>query len=177
MLNFDRVKSRLSVGKENSMNPLIISRVAAFNNGKRMYFTGEPCRRGHVATRYVSTGGCTACAKRYDLRVHPYSKDKVPADFSKLWRSRRLNEKQQVALTKYLQECIDTFEAHILPPVCATCTGTHFVPDPQDLRRWVLCPHCPSDVPSTADDPATALAKVYASEDAPSGTAGDSLGP
>lgn len=28
------------------------------------YYTGEPCKNGHVAPRYVSTGGCTACLKR-----------------------------------------------------------------------------------------------------------------
>lgn len=145
-------------------NPPIISRDAAHANGKRVYFTGEPCVRGHVATRYVSTNGCTECLKRYNRRVNPFSKDKVPADFSKLWRSRRLNEAQLLQLTKYLQQCIDTFESHLLPPVCATCTGTHFIPDPADMRRWTLCPDCPSDVPSTADDPMTALAKVYASE-------------
>ena len=25
------------------------------------YFTGRPCKRGHIAERYVSTGACVAC--------------------------------------------------------------------------------------------------------------------
>lgn len=31
-------------------------------NGQTKYFTGKPCRRGHVVYRYVSNGRCSACA-------------------------------------------------------------------------------------------------------------------
>lgn len=31
--------------------------------GARHYFTGQPCKRGHVAPRFVSNTGCTECAK------------------------------------------------------------------------------------------------------------------
>lgn len=30
--------------------------------GQKRYFTGEPCLRGHVADRFVSTKSCTVCA-------------------------------------------------------------------------------------------------------------------
>ena len=42
----------------------IIGRDEAHAQGKRLYYTGEPCRRGHTAERYVSTGACRECLTR-----------------------------------------------------------------------------------------------------------------
>jgi hypothetical protein len=39
----------------------IISRADAKALGLKHYFTSEPCRRGHVVERLVSSGGCPAC--------------------------------------------------------------------------------------------------------------------
>ena len=36
-------------------------RDTAREKGLKRYFTEEPCPRGHVADRYVSTGGCVRC--------------------------------------------------------------------------------------------------------------------
>lgn len=45
----------------------IISRGDAAMSGKRHYFTGRPCAKGHISTRYTSTGNCTACQKGYAM--------------------------------------------------------------------------------------------------------------
>ena len=42
----------------------IIDRDTADARGLLRYFTGEPCRNGHVAERYVSNGCCIACILR-----------------------------------------------------------------------------------------------------------------
>ena len=39
----------------------IINRGMANTNGYKQYFTGKPCVNGHIATRYTSSGACTAC--------------------------------------------------------------------------------------------------------------------
>jgi phage-related minor tail protein len=39
----------------------IISREDAFAQGLRFFFTGKPCKRGHVAERYVTDRGCKEC--------------------------------------------------------------------------------------------------------------------
>lgn len=39
----------------------LITRKEARAIGSQRYFTGQPCPRGHVAERYVSTMGCVAC--------------------------------------------------------------------------------------------------------------------
>lgn len=40
---------------------MILTRDAARSLGMKVYRTGDPCRRGHRAWRYVSTGGCLDC--------------------------------------------------------------------------------------------------------------------
>lgn len=39
----------------------IISRQEAAALGRKRFYTGKPCKYGHDAPRFVSTGGCTAC--------------------------------------------------------------------------------------------------------------------
>ena len=39
----------------------LISREDARAQGLKQYFTGEPCKHGHIAPRFVSTGGCKEC--------------------------------------------------------------------------------------------------------------------
>lgn len=42
-------------------------------DGHKTYFTGKPCKRGHLCPRYVSNGACTQC-------LNPLSKA-VPAEY------------------------------------------------------------------------------------------------
>lgn len=48
-----------------------ISRATAIKRGLPRYFTGKPCRNGHVAARYVSNRSCATCAlmavERYNV--------------------------------------------------------------------------------------------------------------
>lgn len=51
----------------------LISRKDAAANGETYFFTGKPCRRGHVDKRYTSGGQCLSCEKirdqlRYDAK-------------------------------------------------------------------------------------------------------------
>ena len=38
-----------------------ISRKQAKSEGKTRYFTGKPCKHGHIAERYTSVGTCVQC--------------------------------------------------------------------------------------------------------------------
>lgn len=40
-----------------------MTRAEANAAGKVRYFTGEPCRAGHLAERYVTTGSCVMCQR------------------------------------------------------------------------------------------------------------------
>ena len=39
----------------------VITREAAMAAGLKRFFTGEPCKHGHVDERYVNYSGCVAC--------------------------------------------------------------------------------------------------------------------
>lgn len=45
----------------------LISRAAARERGKKRYFTGKPCRHGHLISRLVSSGKCVECELRRTL--------------------------------------------------------------------------------------------------------------
>ena len=40
----------------------IVSRKEALERGLKRYFTGKPCKNGHIAERFVSNGRCVECA-------------------------------------------------------------------------------------------------------------------
>lgn len=41
--------------------PDLITRVDAREQGLKRYYTGEPCKNGHLCQRFVSSGGCCDC--------------------------------------------------------------------------------------------------------------------
>lgn len=52
----------------------IIPRAEASKKGLKFYFTGKPCKRGHVSERYVANGRCMACAAEHYLENKDYVK-------------------------------------------------------------------------------------------------------
>jgi hypothetical protein len=39
----------------------IVTKDSAIKNGLHKYFTGNPCKNGHLSERYTSSGGCLKC--------------------------------------------------------------------------------------------------------------------
>jgi hypothetical protein len=56
-----------------------VARVLAFAAGDKFYFTGEKCKRGHLAKRRIDTAICTQCKREYDLRWEADNPDKLRA--------------------------------------------------------------------------------------------------
>lgn len=56
------------------MFPLIKSRQDAIKNNEITYYTGKPCKRGHLSVRFTLTSNCKACqqeyAKEHQTRLH-----------------------------------------------------------------------------------------------------------
>lgn len=44
------------------------TRAQAKQLGLQEYFTGEPCKRGHIAFRYVTSGSCKECLRERHIR-------------------------------------------------------------------------------------------------------------
>lgn len=49
--------------------PEIISRATAVERGLRFMFDGKPCRKGHVAQRYVADGRSGRCVECWPLKT------------------------------------------------------------------------------------------------------------
>jgi len=85
------------------------TREEAWRNGFIRFYTGEACLHGHVAERYVSTGGCVECAKPFPKRRHPHDSSLLPYNAPRLWVPRGTTQEQYERLTVYLQRCVDHF--------------------------------------------------------------------
>lgn len=90
-------------------------RIAARDAGERFYFTGVPCKRGHVSQRYASTGGCMECvkgggrSKAVTCIQRPYVLRSVVA--------LNITEAELLSLDTYLHECILKFSDSIGKPM------------------------------------------------------------
>ncbi len=71
----------------------LITRAEAKAQGRARYFTGKPCKRGHVAERYVSIATCVECnseAGRKRLATNPeYSRKHYAANRERYQEVRR----------------------------------------------------------------------------------------
>lgn len=93
--------------------PQVISRQAAHAAGLLRFYTGAPCRRGHLAERYVSTGGCLECASTgFKFRRNTFSHELAPFYSQRLWVPRAYEPADLQALEKYLQCCIHEHAKH-----------------------------------------------------------------
>jgi hypothetical protein len=55
----------------------IISRSEAKARGLKTYFTGKPCKHGHVAIRQTSNGSCRECSDAKDRRWRQQNQEYV----------------------------------------------------------------------------------------------------
>lgn len=71
----------------------ILTRQQAISIGSKTYFTGIPCKNGHIAKRHTTTCACTGCLKLAYQKSHTkilnaakgyvtYSRDLHPGDWA-----------------------------------------------------------------------------------------------
>lgn len=66
----------------------IISRASAKADGRKTYFTGKPCPKGHVADRAVSSGTCIECRRLHTSEWREKNKSHMAA-YAKEYRAAR----------------------------------------------------------------------------------------
>lgn len=84
----------------------IISRSEAKARSLKYYFTGRPCKHGHIAPKFTSRGWCVECAnlamkdkgrKEYDREYYESNKDRIR---ERTKEYNRKNSKQRVQKAK-----------------------------------------------------------------------------
>jgi len=81
----------------------VVSKRQARDAGASTYFTGRPCKHGHLSERYVSNGHCKSCI---EVRHKQWRKDH-PEKTNAI--SRRWKEKNKNALAEYKKRYRDQF--------------------------------------------------------------------
>lgn len=91
----------------------IITCKQAKDLGLKTYFTGEPCKNGHIAERDVSTSQCISCRKEADKRTYTKNKEAALArrnkflvknpEYHKEWWL-RTRETRSAHIKKYREE-------------------------------------------------------------------------
>jgi hypothetical protein len=90
---------------------MIIRRVDAISQGLKRYFTGKPCKNGHVAERFCASGRCSDCdkelqssdsyrAKRRGYESLPHMREKRSTYNKTEQRKNRLSEMQKESYRK-----------------------------------------------------------------------------
>jgi hypothetical protein len=111
-----------------------LARNAAWEAGLTRYRISTPCKRGHIADRFVSNGGCTECVTRKVMKANAV---RVPLSVV-LPTHRLMTPEQRVELTNYLLTCCDAFhnaqglDMPLNPSVLRWAT--------EQGRPWTECP-------------------------------------
>lgn len=92
------------------------SRAEAKRLGYKHYFTGKPCKHGHVDIRLVSTANCVSCCKKYseewNLKYPDYNRKSCKQRYWKnVEKSRQENKERN---RRYREESVELSRARAL---------------------------------------------------------------
>jgi len=81
----------------------IISCKDAKAKGLKRYFTGKPCKRGHVAERHV-TGGCIICANEDQVKYYHQDPEKYKVINRKYFQNSEVKEKNRARQLQFYND-------------------------------------------------------------------------
>lgn len=79
-----------------------MTREEARKRGLKRYFTGEPCKHGHVAERWVANTGCTVCLLAANSKKRPRDPEKKKAYNAQWYAANRQKVLAKAALRRRL---------------------------------------------------------------------------
>ena len=134
-----------------------IPRADARRSGMTKYFTGNPCKHGHIVPRYTANGLCVTCAVRVNLKSRSKRRSEIPVEVRQrqsarvaLWRaanherSKELSRRSQRKgrANKPMQYRAYRWKAAGMPsptrptPLACECCGK------QQTRKALALDHC-----------------------------------
>jgi hypothetical protein len=93
----------------------IISRKEAFKQGLKTYYTGKPCKWGHIARRYLQNGNCKTCARHKSTLQRRKPKKKYAIDVSRLTMRLHMDD---VAMVRELGNALNMARYGYTAPPC-----------------------------------------------------------
>ncbi len=79
----------------------IITREQARKNGLTVYFTGKPCKHGHICERFAINGNCKECSRKKASKRY-YKNPQKYNESSKKWAQQN-REKRKEIIRRYSQ--------------------------------------------------------------------------
>lgn len=132
----------------NTAQPAVIGRQDAINAGLSRYFTGKPCKRGHIAERGANHKHCVACL-REDAAA--YYAENAAAHLTRTNRYRRNNpEAAAETFKRWAEKNRDKIRANVRKrrAVKSGADGFHVAADVQQIFKAQRgkCAHCKTGV-------------------------------
>lgn len=118
----------------NPLKTILTSRDEACARGLDRFFTGIPCKHGHIAPRYVSTGNCVACQVEHARRNGGWQARPSSAMYLDEARKRVEGRGGVLLSTEYISAKTK------LKVRCADGHPFEIAPDNLKHGRW--CPEC-----------------------------------
>ena len=127
----------------------IITRKEALAKGLKKYFTGKPCKHGHVAERYTATGQCKKCIRKksniYSKKKRKFLSDKQRVNDQQKKKTADHKDKH-ASLTNFLfsigYKPIDEY-INARTPIRLLCENNHISTiSPDNIKRGKRCKYC-----------------------------------
>ena len=140
---------------------LFISQAEARQAGLKRYFTGRPCRRGHLSHRHTHNGVCVKCGKENDARRYAEKGDQLRAEaVQRYWKNPEIHrEKKRIERVTHGEKLrLRDRTRYRLNPQLRNGTSTEGIAssiplvhnDPAHLRKSKFCTKCGVVKPKTA---------------------------
>lgn len=107
--------------------------------GSLFYYTGKPCKNGHVAPRYTSTGQCVNCQEVHYHRKSPHRPRPTKDEYLKKAQEIATIRGGRCLSKKYVSA------KSLLTISCRNSDHSPFKISYDNLKRGRWCPHCKYD--------------------------------
>lgn len=87
----------------------LITREEAAGTGRKTYYLGTPCKKGHISERYTSNGACIACLARFRrVSQNPWTKELTPFTLQgNYFVPTAMTAEHYKGLAEYLHQCVE----------------------------------------------------------------------
>jgi hypothetical protein len=108
------------------VTPTVMTRAEAHSQGLRTYYTGVPCRRGHLSARTVAQGACMECMGAFKTQAakNAFDSNLVPYASQGVWRPKYWDFETLKRFNEAVQKLVHTWED--APPVVPVVEARKF---------------------------------------------------
>lgn len=89
--------------------PALMTREDAATQGRKTYYLGTPCQKGHISERYTSNGACLMCLQRFRrTTMNPWTRELAPYVLDQgFFIPAGITPELHAELTEFLHQCVE----------------------------------------------------------------------